>query len=163
MINENLSCVNGEDFRSATAGSRKPLPLTRGQLEIYVEQKLNTESPLFNIGAFVRVAGAVDPNRMAAAIRYVADNAAAFRTVMLDTEDGPRQIVLDRFGGEVDLIDLREEADPEAAARRFMERDMAVPLPFGPKGPLARFAVVQCGPELAFLYGKFHHIIADGW
>jgi hypothetical protein len=82
---------------------------------------------------------------------------------MLDTEDGPRQMVLDRFGGKVDLIDFREEADPEGAARRFMERDMAVPLPFGPEGPLARFAVVRCGPELFFWYGKFHHIVADGW
>src|SRR5688572_7600954 len=106
MINENLSGVNGEDIRLANIGSRKPLPLTRAQLEIYVEQKLNAESPLFNIGAFVRVAGAVDSDRMVEAIRHVADNTAAFRTVMLDTEDGPRQMVLDRFGGKVDLIDL---------------------------------------------------------
>jgi amino acid adenylation domain-containing protein len=140
-----------------------PLPLTRGQLEIYVEQKLNAESPLFNIGALVRVEGRVDPHGMVAAIRHVADSAAAFRTVMLDTDEGPRQMVLDRFIGAVDLVDLSGEDDPEAAARLFMERDMAVPLPFGPNGPLVRFAVFQCSSDIRYWYGKFHHIVADGW
>jgi amino acid adenylation domain-containing protein len=159
----NPARVNGADAEPANTGNRSLLPLTRGQLEIYVEQKLNAESPLFNIGALVRIAGTADADRLIVVIRHVADSAAAFRTVVIDTDDGPRQMVLDSFSGAVDLIDLRGEADPEGAARRFMERDMAAPLPFGLNGPLARFAVVQCGPELVFWYGKFHHIVADGW
>jgi hypothetical protein len=55
----NFARVNGADAETATIGSSTMLPLTRGQLEIYVEQKLNADSPLFNIGALVRIAGAV--------------------------------------------------------------------------------------------------------
>ncbi|HYI69410.1 MAG TPA: condensation domain-containing protein, partial [Skermanella sp.] len=163
MIDEIHSDVCDGASPSIAQRGGVPLPLTRGQLEIYVEQKLNAESPLFNIGALVRVAGRMDPQRMVAAIRHVADSAAAFRTVMLDTDEGPRQRVLDRFIGAVDLVDLSGDDDPEAAARLFMERDMAVPLPFGPDGPLVRFAVFQCSPDVRFWYGKFHHIVADGW
>ena len=163
MIDEIHSDVCDGASPSIAQGGGVPLPLTRGQLEIYVEQKLNAESPLFNIGALVRVEGRIDPQRMVAAIRHVADSAAAFRTVMLDTDEGPRQMVLDRFIGAVDLVDLSGEDDPEAAARLFMERDMAVPLPFGPNGPLVRFAVFQCSPDVRYWYGKFHHIVADGW
>ncbi|UEM24882.1 amino acid adenylation domain-containing protein (plasmid) [Skermanella mucosa] len=151
----------GDDRRPADDAAM--LPLTRVQLEIYVEQKFNPESPLFNIGALVRISGPVDGDRSVAAMRHVAGRAAAFRTVMIDTDDGPRQRVLDRFPGAVDFIDLGLERDPEAAALRFMESDMAEPLPFGPTGPLARFAALRCGPDLFFWYGKFHHIIADGW
>lgn len=45
MIEENHSDVCGEDARFFTEGSGPALPLTRGQLEIYIEQKLNPDSP----------------------------------------------------------------------------------------------------------------------
>ncbi|MET7732911.1 amino acid adenylation domain-containing protein, partial [Streptomyces sp. NPDC005402] len=136
------------------------LPVTAAQLGVWVAQRLEPESPLYQCAVhFDSVPLDIEVLRRSV-VRAVAE-ADTLRSRFGD--DGEVfQIVRGEVDAAVDLVDLRGEADPEAAAHAWMDRDLAT-VPDLEAGPLFRHALLVLSDERHFFYLRYHHIVLDGF
>jgi hypothetical protein len=100
------------------------LPLSSSQREIWFDQMLHEGVPLYNIGGYVHLPGAIDVARFRAAVQLLVARHDALRLVLLDTtdEDGvPLQGMVDAWEFETPLHDFSAQSDPRAAAHAWMQ------------------------------------------
>ncbi|WP_443059604.1 condensation domain-containing protein [Streptomyces sp. NBC_00443] len=131
------------------------LPVTAAQLGVWVAQRLEPESPLYQCAVhFDSVALDIEVLRRAV-IRAVAET-DTLRSRFGD--DGEVfQIVRAQVDATVDLVGLRAEADPEAAAHAWMDRDLATVADLE-AGPLFRHALpcttTGCSPSTTWSWAS---------
>lgn len=136
-------------------------PLSAAQMEIWLAQQINPDSPAYNIGQFTEIQGAVDPALFEVALRQVVEEAESIRLQFIESSDGPKQFV----GGSPDwsfpLIDVSAELDPQAAAEAWMRADYGQPTDLL-HGPLFGYALLKVAPDRFLWYQRNHHIVIDG-
>ena len=135
------------------------LPLTRGQLDIWLAQETGHSSTEWQLGVLVRFDGAVRRDLLERAIRHVMREAEPARAAVFEV-DGQ---VFQRAGDpEVDLAfhDLSDSRRPVQEAREIAASIQNTPMPWG--GPLFTFALFQTWADEFYLFGCFHHIVIDG-
>jgi amino acid adenylation domain-containing protein/thioester reductase-like protein len=137
------------------------LPLTAAQLGIWTGQQLDPQSPAYNTAEYVEIHGPIRLELLVEAIRRVVAETEALSMRLVDTDDGPRQVV-DPPRWEVHVDDLRGEPDPADAAARWMAEDVARPVDLT-TDVLFGHAVLQVGDERFQWYHRVHHILLDGY
>ncbi|MFE5286071.1 amino acid adenylation domain-containing protein [Nocardia sp. NPDC056611] len=105
--------------------------------------------------------GQVDGERMRRAAQVLLDRHDALRTAFVETDAGPRQIVLrdtavEWAESDVSLVDRQDEALRDIARIAAAPFDPARP-------PLVRFHLVRTGVEQFRLLVTNHHLVLDGW
>ncbi|WP_415847373.1 condensation domain-containing protein, partial [Tsukamurella strandjordii] len=104
----------------APAGTDAPnlLPLTAAQLGIWNAQRLEPDSPYYVVGDVLEIAGdaPIDVEALRSAIARTVAEADSLRLRVVPTPDGPRQWIDDAADLRPDIVDLRDEPDPRAAA-----------------------------------------------
>ncbi|MBP2365508.1 non-ribosomal peptide synthetase [Pseudonocardia parietis] len=113
-----------ETTQSAGAGL---LELTGAQLGIWNAQRLEPDSPYYVVGDVLEISGAstVDVPALLEAIRATVAEAETLRLRVVSTPDGPRQWVDRSPVPQPPVVDLRDAADPEAAARELVVAERA--------------------------------------
>jgi amino acid adenylation domain-containing protein/non-ribosomal peptide synthase protein (TIGR01720 family) len=137
----------------------RALPLTRGQLDIWLAQETGHSGTEWQLGVLVRFDGAVQRDLLEQAIRHVMREAEPARAAIFEV-DGQ---VFQRAGDpEVELAfhDLSDSRHPVQEAREIAASIQNIPMP--PTGPLFRFALFQTWTDEFYLFGCFHHIVIDG-
>jgi len=138
-------------------------PLTSPQREILFDQMLHHSVPLYNIGGYLQVDGAVDPKLFEQAINLLVQRHDALRTVLVpDTEDMPMQTFLEDLPVTVPVHDFSGENNPRQSALAWMQEQFVQPFELYEK-PLFHFALLKIDENCFFWFGKFHHLIVDGW
>ncbi len=135
------------------------LPLTRGQLDIWLAQETGHAGTDWQLGVLVRFDGTVKRDLIEQAIRHVMREAEPARAAIFDV-DGQ---VFQRAGDpEFDIAfhDLSESRHPVQEAREIAASIQSTPMP--PTGPLFTFALFQTWVDEFYLFGCFHHIVIDG-
>ncbi|MBM2619519.1 amino acid adenylation domain-containing protein [Actinoplanes sp. LDG1-06] len=137
------------------------VPLTSGQLGIWYAAQEDPANPLFCLAERITIAGPVDPERFAAAVRQVVAETEALRTRFAEEDDGPVQMVL--IDGEVPLefVDLSSAADPEAAARDWLAARLVEPVELT-GASLSAFALLRCAEDRFVWFQRHHHLVLDG-
>ncbi|WP_306328108.1 condensation domain-containing protein, partial [Streptomyces venezuelae] len=97
-----------ESDRKPTSG----LPVTGGQSGIWLAQQIEPDSSAYNIVFALHLHGAVDLDRLAAAVRGAVEEAECLHVQVVPGADGPRQHPHPR-PVDVTVVDLREAADPD--------------------------------------------------
>ena len=138
-------------------------PLTAAQQDIWLDQLRVGDSPLYNIGGYVDIAGAIDPGLMQRAIELLVVKHDALRTQLHSGADGmPRQTFAATLAVDLALHDVCAMPDPHAASQALMQAQMAVP--YAMQGaPLFRFLLVKLDDNHYRLGTQAHHLILDGW
>ncbi|SER89868.1 nonribosomal peptide synthetase DhbF [Lentzea xinjiangensis] len=142
---------------NSTAGH----PLTPAQLGVWFAQQMDPASPIYNIGEYLEITGSVDVALFEAAIRIAVDETEALHVGFADTDDGPRQIVRPPGDWTVDVIDLRGEPDPRAAAVRVMRADLGRPVDLIEDRLFAQMVFVAA--DRVFWYQRAHHVVLDAY
>ncbi|WP_411384849.1 amino acid adenylation domain-containing protein [Pseudomonas sp. MPB03] len=149
----------------ASNAERVLYPLTTPQLDIWLDQVLHADSPLYNIGGYARINGAVDAALLQTAFNQVVNGHDALRIQLVpgSTEHPlPRQ----RFLGPVDvplgLHDVSAHANPEASALALLQAKLQTPFSFD-DGLLVRADLVKVREDLHYCFVNCHHLIIDGW
>ncbi|QWF85355.1 non-ribosomal peptide synthetase [Amycolatopsis sp. CA-230715] len=126
-----------------------------GQREMWLAQSVRPGSARWQVGEYLIIEGALDPDLLAVALRHVAGETDALHLAL--TEEGPvpcdDQVV-------VRIEDLRAYPRPEEAAVRWMHEDMTKPLA---PGPLHGYAIFRTGAARWIWYSRYHHILLDGY
>src|SRR4051794_24244650 len=136
--------------------------LTDRQLLMWIEHELAPQSPSSNIVATFSIGAEIDGPRLERAFRSVVARSDALRTVFEITPDGsPRQRVLARIDHPLERVDVSGAADPEAAARAWVDERRRRPLPIDRR--CFDSALLRLGPRRALWYLFLHHLVTDAW
>ncbi|RVW00087.1 non-ribosomal peptide synthetase, partial [Rhodococcus spongiicola] len=152
----------------AGAGARKALvartrpdrvPLSLAQHRMWFLNRLDPESPTYNLAVGLRMSGVLDVSGLQVAVTDVLDRHESLRTIFPDSPDGPHQVVLDavQVAPNLSPCDVSQEGLRHGAltlaGRGF---DVTVEAP-------VRAELFRVTPTEHVLVIVVHHISADGW
>ncbi len=135
-------------------------PLSAAQMEIWLAQQINPDSPVYNIGQFTQIHGAVDRDLFEIALRQVVAEAQSPRLQFVESSDGLRQCV-GSPKWSLPFIDFSAEGEPQAAAEAWMRADYERPVDLL-RGPLFDYALLKVASDRFLWYRRCHHIVVDG-
>jgi amino acid adenylation domain-containing protein/non-ribosomal peptide synthase protein (TIGR01720 family) len=138
----------------------RALPLTRGQLDVWLAQETGQSATDWQLGVLVRFDGAVRRDLLERAIRHVMREAEPARAAIFEVDGQVCQRATDFSDVELDFHDLSESRHPVQEAREIASSIQRTPMPAD--GPLFKFALFQTWSDEFYLFGCFHHIVIDG-
>ncbi|WP_420492642.1 amino acid adenylation domain-containing protein [Mycobacterium servetii] len=138
----------------------RALPLTRGQLDIWLAQETGHSGTEWQLGVLVRFDGTVEPDLLKRAISHAMGEAEPARAAIFEADGQVFQRAIDYPDIELDFHDLSDSRHPVQEARAMALSIQHTPMP--PDGPLFKFALFQTWADEFYLFGCFHHIILDG-
>ncbi|MEB4211817.1 non-ribosomal peptide synthetase, partial [Mycobacterium sp. 94-17] len=147
---------------SGTSGGfdNRALPLTRGQLDIWLAEETGRFGAKWQLGVLVHVAGPLDIDLLESSIHQVVDEAEPFRASFVQADHQVFQRVIDHPDVEVARYDLVGSQDSGRDAYRLASSIQGTLMPFS--GPLVKFAVMQTRTDEFYFFICCHHIVADG-
>ncbi|PWK84985.1 amino acid adenylation domain-containing protein [Lentzea atacamensis] len=138
-------------------------PVSSGQRRLWLLDQLHPGSPVYNVPYAFRLRGPVDSAALAAALLALGRRHEVLRTVFLDLDGDPRQVILPepQFSLVVTEVSVPASERDAFASARAAE---AAREPFDlAEGPLLRAELVVFSATDALLLVTMHHIVCDGW
>ena len=137
----------------------RALPLTRGQLDIWLAQETGHSGTEWQLGLFVRIEGTVERDALEWAIRRVVQEAEPGRAAFFGVDGQVFQRAIDYPDVELAFYDLSCSRDPVQEAHQLASSIQRTPMPF--TGPLFKFALFQTRLDEFYLFACGHHIVID--
>ena len=137
------------------------LPLTQGQLGIWLAQMLDPEDASYNIGECIEIHGSFDSLSFERALRDVVASSDALHLKFFEAETGPAQYFDHELNWPLVKKDFSAELNPEQIARAWMQKDMRRPFRLY-RTMLYRSALFRLSEHHHIWYGVHHHLINDG-
>ncbi len=148
------------------AADRENLPLSFAQQRLWLLDRLEPGSPVYNLPFPHQILGPVAPACLERVLREVEHRHEVLRTTFaVDEETGEPRLNVAPPGGfslpRIDLSALPSQAG-EAEAGRLADEDAASPFDLA-SGPLFRARLLTLGAEEHHLLMTVHHVAGDGW
>ena len=135
--------------------------LTEGQLLIWLGEQRWPGTSLFNTSFAFSIEGDLEPEHFQKAFQALVDRSDALRAVIVDNEGLPRQLILPRVPDALQLLNFVGMADPQAAARAWMEENSR--RPFDLRIRLFSSALVRVHPSKWIWFVNYHNAAGDLW
>lgn len=167
---ELLTRLTLESLHSEEDEGPKPLPgddrlqLSYAQQRLWIHDQLAPGNPGFNIATATRLHGELDVAALEKSLARLVARHESLRTVFVEGENGPVQIIQSPGRVALPLTDLGASgtSSPLAEARRTILEEFRRPMDLR-RGPLFRARLLRLASEDHVLLFVLHHIIADGW
>nr|QEO74607.1 AMP-dependent synthetase and ligase [uncultured bacterium] len=137
------------------------IPLSSAQQRLWFLDRLSGPSPTYNIPWAWHLSGQVDAEALRSALADVVHRHEVLRTLVLDDDGTPRQVVLDPADERARPVLRVEQVDPQDVTDRLAECasycfaiDAELPI---------RATLLRTGQETSVLLLLVHHIAGDGW
>ncbi|GGK49803.1 non-ribosomal peptide synthase/polyketide synthase [Nocardia camponoti] len=140
-----------------------PFPLTPAQLGVWYAQLLDPDVPI-TIAQYVDLVGDLDVD-LFRAVSTEAAHSYGSSLIRLGEADGVPFQYIDhtiRIEDDLPLIDLRDYADPIAAAHDWMRAEFGAPIDML-VDRLVTGAILRVADQRWFWYLRGHHIVLDGY
>ncbi|MGQ4599010.1 amino acid adenylation domain-containing protein [Nocardia sp. R6R-6] len=141
--------------------SAQPFALSPAQTALWYAQRIRPDVPL-TISQYVEIHGDLDEGRLLYAIERFGAETQVGQVRLVEIDGSPGQLVDPVHRPGWARIDLRSEADPHAAALRWMHEHTNSPMDLE-RDPLTSNAVLRIGESDYIWYSCAHHIIIDGY
>ncbi|MFZ3319230.1 MAG: condensation domain-containing protein, partial [Mycobacterium sp.] len=138
----------------------RALPLTRGQLDIWLAQETGYSGTEWQLGLLVRIEGTVKSDLLEQAIRQAVQEAEPGRAAFFEVDGQVFQRAIDYPDIEVGFYDLSGSRDPVQEARGIAASIQRTPMSF--TGPLFKFVLFRTQLDEFYLFACCHHIAIDG-
>jgi amino acid adenylation domain-containing protein len=135
--------------------------LTHSQTQIWIGQRLNPASPLYNMAFAFVFPTELRTDVFCEAWRRVADGSDALRTRVEEDESGGTRRTQEAAGPPTTVLDFEPRPDPEGEFRWWCQDRCARPLPLG--GDLVDSVLVRLGKGRTGWYLNQHHLVTDAW
>jgi amino acid adenylation domain-containing protein len=145
-------------------GRTRTAPTSFAQERLWLIDRLEPGSAVYNIPVAWRLGGALDEAALERALGEIVRRHAALRTVFAEVDGSPVQVIAPFGGFALPVEDLSGlgEADRAAAAARRAGEEARRPFDLS-AGPLFRASLLRLGSEEHVLLLSVHHIVSDGW
>ncbi|HEX5753854.1 MAG TPA: amino acid adenylation domain-containing protein [Archangium sp.] len=139
-------------------------PLSFAQQRLWFLDRLEPDSPLYNVFLALRLEGALDTAVLERSFHALLQRHESLRTVFPQGERGPFQAISARGELPLEVVDLRELPGDAREAEALRRAGEEVRRPFAlAAGPLLRVALLRLGEAEHVLVLVVHHIVSDGW
>ena len=135
------------------------LPLTRGQLDIWLAQETGHSGTEWQLGVLVRFDGTVERDLLEQAIRQAVREAEPVRAACFGVDGQVFQRAIDYPDVKPDFYDLTGSDHAVQEAQEIASSIQRTPMPF--TGPLFKFALFRTRLDEFYLFGCGHHIVVD--
>ncbi|UGT62992.1 non-ribosomal peptide synthetase [Nocardia asteroides] len=134
--------------------------LSAAQLGIWFAQHIAGATPI-SIAQYVELSGAVDVAELERAARRAGREFGTGYLRIGEADGRPYQLVDPTLDDSLELLDLRAEPDPEAAAQAWMRAEYRAPLDPA-TDRLVHVAVLRLAEDRWYWYSRIHHLVLDG-
>ncbi|MUM25309.1 condensation domain-containing protein [Mycolicibacterium sp. CBMA 295] len=131
------------------------LPLSRGQLDIWLSQESGLAGTEWQLGLLGRIDGAVQRELLEQAIRQSLQEAEPARAAFFEVDGQVFQKAVDYSDLELTFYDVRDSDDPVQKVRELASAIQHTPLPL--TGQLVKFALFRTQQAEYFLFGLGRH------
>ncbi|ONI80847.1 non-ribosomal peptide synthetase [Saccharothrix sp. ALI-22-I] len=131
------------------------LPLTGAQTGVWLAQQLEPDNPVYNVAWYLELRGAVDHDRLEAAVRQAVAETGALHVRFTEQGQVPAPVTTDITHLSFDSL---------AGARAWMDDDLKR-LTDITRGPLFHQAFLRIADDHVLWYQRYHHLAVDayGW
>ncbi|WP_271035586.1 AMP-binding protein, partial [Mycolicibacterium holsaticum] len=136
------------------------LPLTRGQLDIWLAQETGRSGVKWQLGMLGLIEGPIEHDLLERAVRHVVGEAEPLRAAFFEVDGEVVQRLVDYPDTELAYYDLTSSSDPARDAYRTASSIQHTVMPLS--GPLFKFALFQTRPDQFYFFVCCHHIVIDG-
>src|ERR1700759_3232685 len=136
------------------------LPLTRGQLDIWLAQQTGFAGTEWQLGLMVKIEGVVDRDILERALRQVVREVEPARATIYESDGHVVQRAIDDPEIEFSFHDLSNSRHPVREARAIAASIQRTPMKFA--GPLFKAALFETWTDEFYMFAVGHHIIIDG-
>ncbi len=162
-----LESVRADAFRAPVPAAPPdgPYPLSFAQQRLWFLDHLHPGSALYNISIPLRLEGRLDVTLLGRALAEILRRHEPLHTVYALVAGEPVQVVPPPPAEpSLPRLSLAGLLEPARRSELLAVLDAAERLAFDlERGPVARFLLVELGPEEHVLAATFHHIATDGW
>ncbi|MDU6389253.1 MAG: condensation domain-containing protein, partial [Pantoea sp.] len=137
---------------------QKILPLVAAQPGIWMADQLSQQTNAYAVAHFVELRGELDSALLSKAIVAGMQEADTLNMAFGELEGEAVQWLSPQTFLLPEIVDLRQHADPEAAARHLMRVDMAGDLRVLSGAPLWHHQLMRLGEQRWFWYQRYHHL-----
>jgi len=138
--------------------------LSNAQKRLWFFFKFDKASTVYNVPMRLKIKGQLDVNLFDQALQQLVDRHSALRTVFLEIDGMPRQMIKPISDVRLQVVDLRSYSLEQQLAHIHEQTQACNAVPFDlTVGPLMRALLFQQEEEESYLYLTLHHIVTDGW
>ena len=138
------------------------LPLTVAQRGLWIATQIAPKNSVFNLAEIIDIAGPINASLFVAALHQVTREAETLRVSIVDTAEGPRQLIRESYPWDFPVLDVSDQNDPSASAEAWMRAELTLPVKLA-EDRLWCCALFRIGPDRWFWYHRAHHIMLDGF
>ncbi|MFF3150320.1 condensation domain-containing protein, partial [Streptomyces sp. NPDC057927] len=140
------------------------IPLSDAQKRLWFINKLEGDSPLYNLPHYIKIQGNLNVLALKESVRKVILQHEIFKYRFIEEEGIPYIHLDNREPDEIEIVDLSGLNPEKANEKAFsaMMQDAREAFDFE-NGPFYRINLYRLSSENFILYFNFHHIISDGW
>jgi amino acid adenylation domain-containing protein len=134
-------------------------PLSSSQKEIWLDQLLSPNIPLYNIGGYLHISGAIDIKVFEQSLNQLIQEYDALRIKLQQSSEGfAVQTIKEYVDFHLDYHEFSENHEAMAWMHKQFKQ------PFKLEGELLfQFALLKIADNCYYSFAKFHHIIVDGY
>ncbi|NMO23051.1 non-ribosomal peptide synthetase, partial [Pyxidicoccus fallax] len=138
-----------------------PLPLSFAQQRLWFLDRLEPDSPFYNMPGVLRLEGTLDVGAMERSLTELVRRHEVLRTTFAE---GPVQVIHPAGPVPLPVVDLSSQPvdTREAEVRRLAREEAQRPFNLS-RGPLLRATLLKRGEAEHVLFLTLHHIVTDGW
>ncbi|RSC93307.1 non-ribosomal peptide synthetase [Tenacibaculum singaporense] len=139
------------------------MKLTLPQQDVYFEQLLYTNDPIYNIGAKIVIDGPIIYEILNGAYKGLINQHDAFRTRIFANEDQVSFEIQEGFEEDLKFLDFSYMVNANEEAISYMDNSFAISFDLTKNELLHEFVLIKVSDTFYYLFSKYHHIITDGW
>jgi len=140
----------------------KHYPLSSPQLDIWFDQILHPDVPLYNTGGYVKIEGPIDPTQFEKALNQVITKNDALRIILHEGKELPTQTFAQNIPIKLDFHDFSANKNANKSVFKWMKQEYVKPFQLYGK-LLFQFALCKASERCFYWFKKYHHLIVDGW
>ncbi|MCB9251761.1 MAG: amino acid adenylation domain-containing protein [Flavobacteriales bacterium] len=144
-------------------GGESILPLHYSQKDVFVDQALFPGAK-YNIGGYIKLHGQLNLDLFTQAVKSAGEHFDAF-SMRFDASESEPNIRIDAQFKEVDLTlrDFCYEDKPERSAETWLRENINEPFEISRNTKLFEHYLLKINDNTYWFYGKYHHLITDGY
>ncbi len=135
--------------------------LTLTQKDIYFDQLRHPDSPLYNVGGYIRI-DRVDVARLTQAHQALVQGDEAFGIRIHSTKQGVEQSISQARTTHLNELDFSTHEDAENRAKTWLTALFQTPLDHDDQA-LFKAALLKISETAYWYVGFAHHLMMDGW
>ncbi|TGD57490.1 non-ribosomal peptide synthetase [Flavobacterium humi] len=139
------------------------MKLTLPQQDVYFEQLMYPDDPIYNIGAKIAITGTISHEVLNQAYIDLISQHDSYRSVISQSAEEVTINILETHDSVLEYLDFSGDENPDAHANAFMQQKFEVALRMDTRELLHKFILLKVSQTEHYLFSVYHHIITDGW